>query len=88
MRYNKVECSTPTGPYYTTHDVKVPFCMPEFSSRKIISHRFYVDKNKGKSGIDYNMTIGRVLMVQLQLGLSADLNHQVLQWDGVILPMK
>ena len=25
---NKVEYSTAEGPYCTTHDVKVPFCMP------------------------------------------------------------
>ena len=28
MRYNKVEYSTYPGMYCTTHDVKVPFCMP------------------------------------------------------------
>ena len=28
MRSNKVEYSTATGVYFTTHDVKVPFCMP------------------------------------------------------------
>ena len=28
MQSNKVEYSTATGVYFTTHDVKVPFCMP------------------------------------------------------------
>ena len=32
---NKVEYRTASGPYKTTHDVKVPFSMPEFSNRKI-----------------------------------------------------
>ena len=78
--------STATGPYCTTHDVKVPFCVPEISSSKIISHRFYVDNNEGKSGIGYYMIIGCDLMVQLVL--PDDLKHQVLQWDGVTVLMK
>ena len=60
--------------------------MPYLSSSKIIEHRFHVDHGKGKSGIGYDMIIGRDLMVQL--GLSADFKHQVLQWDGVTVPMK
>ena len=54
--------------------------MPEFSSSKIINHRFHVNNSKGKSGIGYGMIIGRDLMVQL--GLAADFKCQVLQWDG------
>ena len=86
MRYNKVEYSTATGVYCTTHDVKVLFCMPELSSIKIIHHRFHVDKDKGESGIGYDMIIGRGLMVQLCL--TADFKRQVLQWDGTTVHMK
>ena len=86
MRSNKVEYSTATGSYFTMHVVKVPFCMPEFSSSKIILHRFYVYNDKGKSGIGYDMIIGRDLMVQQ--GLLSEFKHQVLQWDGVTVPMK
>ena len=68
------------------HDAKVPFFMPELSSIKIIQNRFHFDKNKGKSGIGYNIIIGCDLMVQLVL--SAGLNHQVLQWYGVTVTMK
>ena len=68
------------------HDVKVPFCIPEFSNSKIISHHFHVDKNEGKSGIVYDMIIGCYLVVQLVL--LVEFNHQVLQWNGITAPMK
>ena len=86
MCSNKLEYSTATGSYCTMHVVKVPFCMPEFSISKIIFHRFYVYNEKVKSGIDYNIIIGRYLMVQQ--GLSSEFKHQFLQWDGVTVPMK
>ena len=41
--------------------------MPEFSSSKIISHRFHTDKNESESGIDYGIIIEYVLMLQLGL---------------------
>ena len=83
---DKVEYSTATGLYCATHDSKVPFCMPYFSSSKIILHRFHVDNNEGESDIGYSIIIGRDLMVQL--GLLADFKHQVLQWGGLTLPTK
>ena len=86
MRSNKAEHSTSERPYCTTHDVKVIFCMPYFSSRKIILHRFQFDKNKGESGVGYGMIIGHDLMVQLSL--LDDIKRQVLQWDGTTIPMK
>ena len=72
--------------YCTTHDVKVPFCMQEFSSIKIINYHFHVNIDKGKSGIGYVMIIGSGLMVQL--GLADDSKSQVLQWDGAAIHMK
>ena len=57
------------------HDVKVPFNIPEFSSRNIILHRFPVDNNEGEFIIGYNMIIGHDLM--LKLCLSADFKRQV-----------
>ena len=86
IRYNKVEHSTAIGTYCTTLDVRVPFCMPDFSNRKIIPHRFHVDNRKGKSEIGYDMIIGRDLM--LQLGLSENFKHQILQWYGISALMK
>ena len=71
--------------YCTTHDVKVPFFMPEFYISNIIDHRFHFDNNKGKLVICYEMIIVRDLMVQL--GLSAYLKRQVLQWYGVTVPI-
>ena len=86
MRYNKVEYSTAAGVYFTTHDVKVPFCMPDFSSSKIINHHFHVDNDKWDSVIGYDMIIVRDLMVQL--GPKDNFKHQVLQWDGSTIHMK
>ena len=86
MRSNKVEYNTAAGMYCTTHDVKVPFCIPEFSSSKIINHRFHVNNNKGESGICYDMIIGRDLMVQL--GLAAGFKRQFLQWGDATVHMK
>ena len=74
MWYNKVEYSTVAGLYFTTHDIKVPLCMPEFSGRKIIEHRFHVNNDKVESGIGYDMIISRDLIVPL--GLTADLMRQ------------
>ena len=42
MRSNRVEYSTAAGMYCTTHDVKVHFCILEFSGSKIINHRFHL----------------------------------------------
>ena len=67
MQYNKVECGTAAGLYCTIHGVKLPFCMLEFSIRKIIEHRFHVDNDKGELGIGYDMIIGCDLMLQLGL---------------------
>ena len=86
MRFNKVEYSTAAGLYFTTHNIKLPFFMSEISSIKIIYHRFHVNNNKGGSGIGYDMTIGRDLMVQL--GLLDYFKRQVLQLYGVTVPMK
>ena len=60
--------------------------MSEFSSRKIIEHRSHVENDKGELGIEYDMIIGRDSMVQL--GLTAEFKHQVLQWDGATVPIK
>ena len=86
MRYNKLEYSTAAGVYCTAHDFKAPFCMPEFSSSKIINHCFHLNNDKGESGIGYDMIIGRELMVQIFLMVY--LNHQFLQWDGAIINIK
>ena len=86
MRSNKVDYGTSVGVYCTTHGVKVPFCMPEFSSSKIFNHRFHVDIDKGKSVMGYDMIIGRDLMVQL--GLTADFKREVLQCNGATVHMK
>ena len=62
-QYNKVEYGTAAGVYCTAHDIKVTFCVPEFSISKIINHHLPVDKDKGESGAGYDMIIGRELML-------------------------
>ena len=83
---DKIEYSTESGMYCTNHDVKVPFCMPEFSRRNIIQHNFHVYNGIGESGIGYAMIIGRNLIIQLDL--LVEFKRQVLQWDGVTVHMK
>ena len=67
IQSNKVEYITAADVYCTTPDIKLTFCMPEFCSSKIINHRFHVNKNKGESGIGYDIIIDRDLMVQISL---------------------
>ena len=69
-----------------THDVKVPFLIPEFPRTNIILHHFNVDNNEGEPGIGYEMKIGCDLMVQL--GLIAYFKRKLLQWDGSEVIMK
>ena len=86
MRSNKLEYNTAACMYCTTRDVKVPFCMPEFSSSNIINHRFHVDNDKVELSIGYDMIIGHDLIVQLDL--TANFKFQLLQWDGATVYMK
>ena len=58
IQSNKVKYSTATGPYSTTHDVMMPFCMSEFSSSNILLYRFHSDNDEGELGIDYDTIIG------------------------------
>ena len=68
------------------HDVKVPLCMQDFSSSKIINHHFHIDNGKGESGVGYGIIIGRGLMVQLVL--TAAFKRQLIKWDSATVPMK
>ena len=83
---NKVNYITAKGMYSTMHDFEATFFMPEFSSNKIIQQHFHVCNNIGESGIGYDMIVGHDLMVQL--GLPTNIKHQLLQQDGVTIPMK
>ena len=67
MNSKKVGYSTAAGPYCTTHEAKVPFCMPDFSRRKIIFHRFHVDNNEVELVVGYDIIIRCKLMVQIGL---------------------
>ena len=86
MRSNKVEYNTSAGMYCTIHDVKVNFGMPEFSSSNIINHCFHVKNYIVKSGIGYDMIIGRDLMVQL--GLMDEFKCKDFQCNGATVHMK
>ena len=86
MRYNKVEYIAAADVYCTTHSVKVPFCMLEYFSSKIMNDCLHVDNNNGELDIVYDMIIGHELMVQL--GLMDDFKRQILQLNGITLHMK
>ena len=86
MWSNKLEYSTVAGFSCTTHVVKVPLCMPQLSSRKIIEHRFRFYSDKGKLDIGYEKIVFHDLMVQL--GLMVKFKRQVLQCDGATVPME
>ena len=60
--------------------------MPGFYSSKIINHRFHANNDKGKSGIGYDIIIGRDLTVQLIL--TDYFKCQILQWDGATVHVK
>ena len=76
MRSNKVEYSTASGVYCTTHGVKVHFYMLEFSSSKISNNWFHVNNENEYLGIGQEMIICCDMMVQL--GLKSYLKFQVL----------
>ena len=82
----KVEYSTAAGTYCTTHDVKLPFCIPDISISKIITHTFYVNNKEGDTGIGCDILIGQYLVVQL--GKISDSKHNVIEWDSAVWPMK
>ena len=86
MQYNKVQYSTASGLYCTTHDVKVPPLMLDFSSINIINHCVYVKNDKFDSGISYDMIIFRDLMVEL--GMMGNFKLQILKWDFITVYMK
>ena len=86
LRANKVEYNTASGPYKTTHDAKVPFSMPQFSNRKIITHCFHIGNTQGDTGIGYVMIIGHDLM--FQLGLKEKFGRQLLEWGKTETTMK
>ena len=86
MRSNKLEYGTSKGPYCTTHDVKVPFSVPEFSITKIVLHQFHVDNDKDKSEMGHEIIIVGDLVVKL--GLPDEFKLQFLQWGGINIIMK
>ena len=86
LRANKVEYSTASGLYKTTHDVKVPFSMTDFSNRNIITHRLHIDNAQGDTGIGYDMIIGHDPMVQLFL--KSKFGRQILEWGETAITMK
>ena len=57
IRTNKVKYTMDAGPYRTANDVKVPFSIPEFSRRKIITHNFHVDNSRGDEVIGFDVII-------------------------------
>ena len=82
----KVEYSTATSMYCTTHDVKFPFCMPEFSITKIITNQFYINDGEGDTLMGYEIIIGRDLMVQFEM--ISYFKRKSVEWYGGVVTMK
>ena len=73
MCFNKVGYITNTTLSWKSHDVKGKICVLDFSISKIISHWFHIDNDEGDPRIEYDMILGRHIMVQL--GIKADFNY-------------
>ena len=71
--------------YKTKYDVKIDFTMPEFSSSRIIRHRFHVDQSKDRQNLGYDVILGRDIMIKL--GLATDFARRKLVWDQMSIPM-
>ena len=83
---DKFEYSMDVGSYCTPYNVKMTFCMTDFSIIKIISYQYYVDNNKRGLGTSYHMF--NVCNLMVQLGQMTSFKCQVIQWDCTEVPMK
>ena len=61
----------------------MPFLLAEFSIRKITTHHFHVDDEKGYTYIGYDMIIGYNLMVNLEL--ISNVKSKVLELDNAVV---
>ena len=86
LRANKSYYITAAGTYTTPHYVKVPFSMPEFSSRKHLMHIFHVDIARFDKGVGYDSIIGCDLMVQLCL--KTDFERKLMECKETVVPIK
>ena len=64
----------------------MPFCMPYFPSRNIITHQFNDNDDKYDAVIGYYMIIVRDLMVNI--GIIASFKRKVLEWDDFVVHIK
>ena len=85
FRRNVTTYDTAGGEYKTKYDVKIDFTMPEFSSSRIIRHRFHVDQSKDRQNLGYDVILGRDIMIKL--GLATDFARRKLVWDQMSIPM-
>ena len=60
--------------------------MPQFSSRKVITHYSQIENAQGYAGIGYDMIIYHYLMIQL--GPKDEFGRQIIEWDDAVIPMK
>ena len=60
--------------------------MPDFSSIKIINHRFHVNYDKVELVVGYDIIIGRDLMIKI--ALTAYFQRQSLKWYVATVPIK
>ena len=60
--------------------------MAGFSISNIIAHCFHNDNKDSDAGIGYEIIVFWHLMIQL--GIIAEINFNVLEWNGNEVPMK
>ena len=68
FRKNKQEYDTAAGIYTSNYEIKIDFMLAEFSTKKLITHRFHVNDKQKCSDIGYDMIIGQDLMTKIGLG--------------------
>ena len=68
------------------NEIKVKFCMPEFSCRNVVSHQFKIYNNECEVGIGYGMIMGRDIMSRLIL--LANFKWNTLERSGTVVLMK
>ncbi len=62
FRKNETIYDTVGGEYKIKYDIKIDFTMPEFSSSKVIHHRFHIDQSTNEENLGYDVILGRDIM--------------------------
>jgi hypothetical protein len=83
MKKDKKEYSTGSGILKTKYETTEQLTLPEFSDKKNITWHFSVFEGKS---IDYDVVIGRDLMIEL--GMELSFAKKTVAWEGIEIPMR